>query len=192
MNKKLLETIRCVDGEALNLEYHQRRYENSLKALGQKANYNLKEQLSPPKEGVFRCRIIYDESVLEINYYPYEFAPVNSLKVIYDDTIEYSLKYADRARIDELFSQRTDCDDIVIVKSGFITDTSKANLAFFDGKEWLTPRHALLQGTTKMRYVEEKKLIEKEIRLNDIGSFEKIAVLNAMVDFSIVKNGIIL
>lgn len=191
MNKDLLETIKIVDGAIQNLSYHQARYENSLHALNKKAKYDLIEFITPPSEGIYRCRIIYNETDITVTYHPYQFAEINSLKLVFDDNIDYSLKYADRRDLDMLFELKKECDDIAIAKKGYITDTSKANLAFFDESKWYTPANPLLQGTTRARYLDEGKVFKKQIAVDDLKEFSKVAVLNAMVDFSIVKNGII-
>ena len=97
----------------------------------------------------------------------------------------------DRKEIDKLFEKRGKADDILIVKNGFITDTSIANIAFFDGKKWFTPKTCLLRGTTRERLLKEKKIFEKDIRVEDIKRYKKIALLNAMIGFYIVENCII-
>ena len=37
-------------------------------------------------------------------------------------------------------------DEILITRNGLLTDTSIANIALFNGKEWHTPKHPLLKG----------------------------------------------
>ncbi|WP_345992456.1 aminotransferase class IV family protein [Sulfurimonas sp. HSL-1716] len=192
MNKNLLETIKIIDGKIQNLSYHQARYENSLHTLNKEARYHLQELIVPPTKGIYRCRVIYNEDDVTVSYHPYTFHEVTSLKLIHNDNINYSLKYENREYLDLLFEQREGCDDIVIVKNGYITDTSKANLAFFDGSKWYTPASPLLYGTTRARYLDEGKIFEKQISADEMQEFANVAVLNAMVDFCIVKNGIIL
>jgi 4-amino-4-deoxychorismate lyase len=41
------------------------------------------------------------------------------------------------------------CDDIIIVRNGFVTDASYANLIFRKGDEWFTPATFLLAGTMR-------------------------------------------
>ncbi len=191
MHSTLLETIKIVDGEPLHLGYHQQRVQNSLKTLNLANSFSLKEHLSPPKEGIFRCRVIYRESLVSVAYFPYTYAAINSLKLIHCDTICYALKYENREQLDALFAQKEGCDDILIVKNSFLTDTSKANLAFFDGSKWFTPSTPLLYGTTRARLLHEKKIFEKPLHVSDLSHFSKVAVLNALVDFCVLKDGII-
>jgi len=106
--------------------------------------------------------------------------------MLHDDTIEYAMKYANRERLDALFAQRGDADDVLIIKNGFVTDTTIANIAFFDGKRWLTPASPLLEGTTRQRLLDEAKIVEEEIRIQDVARFKQVALMNAMVDFAII------
>lgn len=191
MNNTLLETIKIVDGAPLNIKYHQQRVENSLKTLNIKSNFSLKDHLTPPKDGVYRCRVLYNESLFKVEYFPYTFSAINSLKLIHCDTIEYSLKYENREKLNALFELRENCDDILIVKNSLVTDTSKANLAFYDGSKWFTPSAPLLYGTTRARLLDENKIFEKALHVSDIASFTQVAVLNALVDFCVLKDGII-
>lgn len=186
MKTKYLETIKALDGIVYNLEYHQSRLEAVLRSLGRREFHNLQEHLLPPSDGLYRCRVVYDEETLLVTYHPYQKRIINRLKIIYDDTIEYDKKYANREEIDKLFLLRENCDDILIVKNSLITDSSIANIALYDGKEWVTPKSPLLKGTTRARLLAESKIVEKEILITEIESYSKVALMNAMVDFDII------
>jgi len=181
-----LETIKAIDGEIKHLEYHQKRYEGVLNSLGIKKVHKLKEQLNPPKKGLYRCRVIYSIKNIEIEYIPYQKRQIQKLKLIESNTIEYTKKYADRRELDALFLEKGEGDDILIIKDGFVSDTSIANLAFYDGEYWFTPKIPLLQGTTRARLLENGKIFEKDIRAEDIYTYKKIALMNAMIDFDII------
>ena len=186
MNNKYLETIKSLDGEIYHLEYHQQRLEEVLESLGQTTIHSLKEHLKPPKSGLYRCRVLYDEKEIHVSYYPYEKRLVESLKLLYDDTLEYSKKYANRDALNKLFMLRGNCDDILVVQNGLITDTSIANIALYDGLNWCTPKKPLLKGTTRTRLLESGQLIEKDIRVDALQNYSKVALMNAMLDFDII------
>lgn len=183
MSRKYLETIKAQDGELYHLEYHQWRLEA---ALGIKETHQLKELLSPPKDGLYRCRVVYTKDDFEVEYIKYTKRQVTKLKLVYDDTIEYEKKYENRDEINQLFLKREDADDILIIKNSFVCDTSIANVAFFDGDIWVTPNSPLLEGTTRKRLLKSGKIILKDIKVEDIKSYQKIALMNAMVDFDII------
>lgn len=191
MKFNLLETIKIVNGEVLHLSYHQTRLENGCKQLQIKNLYSLCEIIQAPKEGTFRCRFVYNDAGYTIEYIPYNYMPINSLKLINCEDFDYSLKYENREKLDTLFSMREECDDILITTNEMLRDTTKANIALFDGSSWYTPKDPLLAGTTRARYLDQKKVIPKTLYVNDISNFQRVAVLNAMVDFCIVKDGII-
>jgi len=186
VSKRYLETIKAVDGVVFNLEYHQARMESVLASLGLDKFYTLKNLLTPPKSGLYRCRVLYDVKDISVEYLPYTKREVKSLKLIYNDEIEYSQKEENRDLLNELFSLKGSCDDILIVKGGLIRDTSIANIAFFDGNHWLTPKQPLLKGTMRQKYLDSGKIVERNIFVNDIKSYTKVALMNAMIDFDII------
>ena len=186
MSRKYLETIKSVDGVLMNLSYHQQRLEGVTSSFKNSRGYNLKNILNPPKNGLYRCRVVYDEQKVEVEYIIYVKRQTKSLKLVFSDDIEYSKKYANRDHLNELFLLRADCDDILIVKNGLITDTSIANIAFFNGSKWITPKRALLKGTMREKCIQEKKIFEENIFIEDLKQFSKVALMNAMIDFDII------
>lgn len=194
MNSIFLETIRAVNGEIFNISYHQKRYESVLKKFNIKDVQNLNELLNPPSTGTYRCRLVYDLSkephTVSVTYHIYKKREVETLKLIYDDSIEYSLKSVCRDKLDELYGLRDGCDDILIVKNSLITDTTIANIAFFDSKRWVTPKSPLLMGTTRERLLSEGKIFEDTIYVYDLKNFSKAALMNAMIDFDIITKNI--
>lgn len=186
----LLETIRCENGVALHLSYHQARLNRSLQALNASQTYNLHSLIIPPSNGVYRCRFLYDETRYSIEFHPYSPRTLSSLKLIHSNTIEYPLKYSDRETLNTLFEQRGECDDVLIVKNGFLSDTTIANIALKIDGQWLTPDTPLLMGTTRSRLIEEGFLTPSPLRPEDITKATNIALMNAMVGFIEVENGI--
>lgn len=185
---RLLETIHIINGQALHLKYHQNRLESSRKTLG--LNFSLSLSLNPPKTGEYRCRVLYKDTIEKVEYLPYQQKTIQSFKLIHSD-INYDLKFEDRSAINLLLQDKEDADEIIIIKNSLVTDTSIANLAFYNGKEWLTPRAPLLKGTTRQRLLDEGKIVCADIHYKDIYSFSKMAVMNAMTDFCIIEDAII-
>ena len=182
MSRKYFETIKVKDGVLANVAYHQNRLDATLHTT----TYNLAKIILPPKEGLYRCRFVYDENGYDVEFLPYVKRVVKKLKIIHHDTIEYSRKYSNRAELDALFAKKKDGDDVLIIKNGLVTDTTIANVAFFDGQEWFTPKTPLLQGTMRQKLLDEGKIKAKDITLQEIRSFKKIALMNAMIDFDII------
>ncbi|MCD6190289.1 MAG: aminotransferase class IV [Sulfurimonas sp.] len=188
MNNTFLETIKIVDGEIFNIEYHQKRYESVLEAHGVKDIQNLEELINPPEWGIYRCRAVYDAYGVEVTFHEYKKRDITTLKLIFENNIDYEHKSTVREEIDSLFSQRGECDDVLIIKDLLVTDTSIANIAFYtkEGK-WITPKRPLLKGTTRARLLDEGKITEVDIKVHELRSFSKVALLNAMIDFDILE-----
>ncbi|WP_323596176.1 aminotransferase class IV family protein [Aliarcobacter butzleri] len=181
---KYFETIKCEDFEVFNLDYHQKRVANTIGL-----NINLQEYINPISEELLRCKLIYDENgVVDVLYFPYKKREIKSFKIIFDNEIEYSKKYLNRAKLDELYEKKDDCDEVIIIKDGIVTDTTIANIAIFYENSWITSKNCLLGGTTRARLLEEKKLFEKDITLDMLKNASKIALMNAMIGFDEIKD----
>lgn len=181
---KYFETIKCEDFEVFNLDYHQKRVANTIGL-----NINLQEYINPISEELLRCKLIYDENgVVDVLYFPYKKREIKSFKIIFDNEIEYSKKYLNRAKLDELYEKRDDCDEVIIIKNEIVTDTTIANIAIFYENSWITSKNCLLGGTTRARLLEEKKLIEKDITLDMLKNASKVALMNAMIGFDEIKD----
>lgn len=178
------ETIKCDDYEIFNLDYHEKRVAKSI-AL----NLNLQEYIYPPSHELFRCKVIYtQDGIIDVQYFKYKKRDIKSFKIIVDDDIDYSKKYLNRECLDKLFEQKEQADEIIIIKNGLVTDTSIANIAIFDGTSWITSKTPLLEGTTRIRLLEEKEIFEKDITLEMLQQAKKLALMNAMIDFDIIEN----
>lgn len=183
-NELFFETVKCEDGAAYNLEYHCRRIARTIMI-----NINLQEYILPINDDFLKCKVIYDKyGVLDVLYEPYVKRLIKSFKIIHDDTIEYKHKSVHRESIEALYEKKGNADEIIIVKNGWITDTSIANIAIFDGSNWLTPAVPLLRGTTQERLIENKELIQANISVDMLKNAKKIALLNAMVGMNILEN----
>ena len=185
MKKELLETIKIEDGQIMNIEWHNRRCNKSrLELFNEKKVLNLEEFIDPPKEGLYRCRIIYDKKINSIEYIPYTPKKIKSFKIV-KSNINYSYKYTNREELNKLLENAY--DEIIIEKNGFLTDTTIANIAFYTGEKWISPKEPLLNGTLRERLLSENFLILKNIKKEDIQKYSHFALMNAMIGFEIQK-----
>jgi len=183
---RLLESIRTEKGELQNLHYHQARMDASVKEILGFENSIRLDKISVPthcQKGLYKCRVIYSEKIETIEFLPYQRPEIKSLKIVTDNEIEYACKFADRSIFRQLLDKNENCDDIIIVKNGLITDTSYANILFFNGKNWLTPALPLLKGTQRAKLLSEEKIIAADIRSGDLPHFQKARLINAMMRF---------
>lgn len=184
---RLIESIKLQDGRFHRLHYHQARVDRSTTELFQLKNaINLSDSLQKqpyPRLGLFKCRIVYEHEIKSIEFIPYQPRFIQSLKVVYGNSLEYSYKYEDRNKLNELFEQRQYCDDVLIVKDGQVTDSSYANIIFFDGYRWLTPKNPLLKGTMRQFLLDAAEIKEETITVQNISSFKSFRLINAMLGF---------
>ncbi|MFD1001770.1 aminotransferase class IV [Ohtaekwangia kribbensis] len=183
----LIESIKLLDGTFYNLSHHEQRMNRSLKSLcGVHDHVDLEVLLSKvdvPTQGLFKCRIVYDDTSREIEFQPYQYKKIQSLRVVEHDRIHYEFKYTDRKLINRLYELRKDCDDILIVRRGFVTDSSYSNIVFRKNNHWVTPWSALLKGTQRQKLLDQNIIQEDDIRLEDIRTFQSFKLINAMFEF---------
>ena len=78
-------------------------------------------------------------------------------------------------------SRKGNCDDVLLVQRGHVTDTSYANVALFDGSNWYTPAWPLLRGTRREKLIENGTLKASVIRERDLHNFQTLRLVNAML-----------
>lgn len=182
----LFETIKILDGVPQYLGWHQKRFEWSfLQLYRRKPKVKIEEILVVPSEfelGVVKCRFCYNDHSWSVSFQNYQPKVIESFQLIYNNTIAYSLKYSDRKALASLVDLRGACDEIIIIKDGFITDTSYSNLIFLNGKEWYTPAQPLLNGTNRARLIDQGIIKIAEIKIDDLSRFSKFKMINAMLD----------
>ncbi len=183
----LLETICIENRQVRNVEYHNRRMNRSRKELlGISPELDLRDIIRIPAgmgTGTCKCRVIYDQKVREVQILPYQPGKIESLKIVEDNEIDYRYKYADRSRLEQLLSLKGDCDDILILKDGYLTDTSYTNIVFRepDGS-WVTPANALLRGTMRQHLLDRGDITEAKIKPGDLTKFNLARLINCMMD----------
>ena len=136
------------------------------------------------KTGTARCRVLFSRSIEKITYASHIRRIVTTLKMVVDDGIDYSFKYADRQRLETLLRKQPDKNgDILIIKNGFVTDTSYSNIVFHDGSRWVTPDTPLLAGTQRHKLIHEGIITEARITPDDLNRFKKARLINALLEF---------
>jgi len=185
----LFETIRIENGEVFNLSYHQKRFDQSRKAL-----FDTEEKLAlsnlitaAPSRGLYRCRIVYDREIQSIDYFPYAPKEINTLRIVPAE-IGYSYKYLQRDSLDSLLRENSDVDEIIIEKKGLLTDTTISNIAFYDGETWYTPADPLLEGTMRAKLIDEGFLKRREMTKEELPRYTQVALINAMIGFKILNH----
>ena len=182
----LFESIRMLNGQLCNLSYHQHRMDQSRRLLFGSTDRIELNRLEIPfscHEGLFKCRLVYARQIESIEFEAYLPRSINSLKLVEDNQLSYEYKYSDRNQINRLTALKADCDDILIVKNGLLTDTSFSNIVFFDGQQWFTPTLPLMHGTMWSFLLDKKIILPKMIPFETIQHYSKVRLINAMLPF---------
>lgn len=185
---RLFETIKVEKRQLLNVEYHNARLNRSRKELyGPINEIDLVKIIQIPddlSDEVFKCRVTYDRNIINIEFEKHIPRIVSSLKIIHCAEIDYHLKYSNRDLLNALYQKREDCDDVLIIQNGLVTDTLFSNIVFWNGSQWITPEKPLLEGTTRARLLEEKAILKGEIRKEDLSRFPRARIINALNDLN--------
>ena len=184
-NQQFIESIKLLNGDVYHLAYHQERvcrtfshFFPSEKVLSLQESIN---KIALPAIGKYKIRIVYSKDNLIVEIHPYHIKPINTIKCVNADEYDYSYKFLNREFLNTL-KQTSGADEVIFLKNGKVTDSSYANIIFFDGKQWLTPSFFLLNGTCRQRLLNEGKITEVPIHYTDIQNFEQIGFINAMLD----------
>lgn len=181
----MFETIRIQNKQPCNLRYHNRRMNAARRSLfGCTDELRLEEIISVPAvltEDLYKCRVLYGKSIFDVQFEIYSPRIIKTLQLVQADSIRYEFKFLDRSCFARLI-RATHADDILIVKDGLLTDTSFANIVFFDGTRWITPSTPLLRGTRREYYVETGLIEESRLAVDDLARFSKAVLVNAMLD----------
>lgn len=184
---RFIESILFENGKYYNLALHQKRINRTVEKFNPELKSLELRDVVPQAayRGRFKVRVTYDISDEPISYDLefVEYVPraIASLELVDAEKFDYSFKYEDRDMLNAL-KEQSKADDIIITIHGLITDSSYANLAFWDGKKWLTPDAPLLDGVRRQQLIAANKIKEAPIRVADLGAFEKVSLINAMLD----------
>jgi 4-amino-4-deoxychorismate lyase len=184
----LVESIRIENGRILNISYHNERMARTLYNIyGLSAKPDLENVIVVPESagsGIYKCRVLYDDKTTEVEFLPYTFNRVRTLRVIFSDEICYPYKYINRDRINSLVNMKGEADDILIVKYGKVTDSSSANLILKNAEgSWITPLTYLLPGTRRANLLKNGLIREADVPYADISQYSVLKLINAMQGF---------
>lgn len=181
-----LETICILNGIIGNAPAHEKRILQTASHFGFTAPTRFMRELErllpfDLREGKVKCRVIYHETIEEITFERYQPKIVKSLKLM-EALPDYQFKYADRQALDILLQQKGECDEILITRDGFITDTSYSNVVLSREGKLFTPANPLLNGTKRQKLLERGIIQTKDIHRDALGEYERVILINAMLD----------
>ena len=183
---QFIESICCINKQLRNLEFHQARFDRTRNDNFTEINPILLEEIikfpTDLTDEKYKVRIVYDREIQSVEFLPYQMKSINSIQFFeIDPKINYTYKYSDRSFLDE-FLKEAQTDDLVLIKSNYITDCTYSNLVFFDGENWFTPRSVLLKGTMREALLQSNQISERNIKVSDLANFKSFKRINAMMN----------
>lgn len=184
MKPEFSDAIKVKDGIFYNLSFHIDRINRTTNHFfGKRIPIDLSSDIIPEemRSGLFKCRIVYSDKLLSIEYIPYKYRVITGMEVVHNDIVDYQFKSTNRKMLTDMLAGST-CDEILIAKNGAVTDASSSNVVFGNSEGYFTPSTYLLQGT-KREYLLRKGIIaERDIRVDDLDDYSEVYLINAMID----------
>lgn len=178
------EVIKLKDGIFHNLSLHiERMNRTCLHFYNQTIRPESFIQNIPAdsREGLIKCRVVYSDKVEQVTFTPYAFKEIKTVAIVHDDTIDYSYKSTDRSKLNRLLEE-SGCDEIILIKDGFVTDSSAANLVLKDSSGLYTPGTYLLPGTKREHLLQKGIITERVVQAEALANVDCIYLINAMID----------
>ena len=180
------ESIKVEDRKIFLLDHHQKRVDATFAHFGKEGSINLSEifrNLDHDEDGLYKLRISYDlNKNFRTQLIPYAISEINNFQLVVNNVYDYSFKFEDRKKLEKMLQQARS-GEIIIVKNNHITDTSFSNILFKKGKDWFTPSSYLLNGVQRQHLLQEKKIKEAEITMQNVSEYSHFQLINAMNDF---------
>lgn len=183
----LFESVCIENSQIKNAEFHEARFNRSyIQQYKTHPTYTLFDGIhltNLDNNLKYKLRIGYKQNGTRYSISEYESSIPKSLKLVTDNTVSYALKKNNRKKLNALFQQREEADDVLIIKNGLVTDASYSNILLFDGKQIVTPSTPLLAGTCRARLLAKNSIIEQSISVDELQNFESFQLVNALNDF---------
>ncbi|MCC0719424.1 MULTISPECIES: aminotransferase class IV [unclassified Clostridioides] len=202
----LFETIKVKDGIAIDLNTHIDRMLNSITCLDLNINYEKRFLIDEivkyiEKENIINKALritVFDEGYnISIREIPYNKETYNKgLKltispIVRGDSLIYRHKttnYFENIYTKDIANKNGYNDGIFINSDGVILECSMSNIFFIRGSKVYTPSSKLpiLNGTIKKRIIKicdelHIELVENEINISEISSFDFVFVTNSLM-----------
>jgi 4-amino-4-deoxychorismate lyase len=181
----VFESIRLDPTGPTHLKQHLLRMQNTAQSLWQcQLDFPLLAQQIHEHctDQLQKCRVLYNANEYHIECSAYQPKIIQQMKVAYDDVIDYHYKWTDRYCLTQHLKGLRPYTEVLICKQGLLSDTSYSNIALWNGEEWHTPAAPLFHGIKRKLLIEQGMILEKEINVQEIESYNKVALINAMLD----------
>jgi len=176
------ETIRVENGSIQHLSLHMERMkETCSEEYGDFLHENIFTEIQLPETGVHRMNIWYNRTDTEVKTALYTPSAISTVALVScEPDFDYRRKYTNRDALNNMLKSAPGADEIVIVKNGMVTDSSKANIVFEKNGTYYTPDTFLLNGTMRQYLLGSGKITEASIKAENVFDYEKMYFINAL------------
>lgn len=181
-----LETISIKNAKAMLLPWHLRRMQQTQREIfghSYLSKLSLHCPFATGKKEQLKCRVVYGQEIKQIQFSVYTPRKIKQLRIVEAPQLNYHLKYAKRDMIDQLKGHCDKYTDIIITQQGRITDCSFANIVLFDGHNYITPQHYLLNGVQRQYLLKTGIIKSKEVTIADLKYYKTLHLINAMLNW---------
>lgn len=188
---RFIESIKLLDGQFYRLPFHQDRVNGVFECFFPNIKpFDLVELLKNknfPNKGIYKCRIVFESDIQLIEFVPYTRRDIKSLKLVETQIEPSTYKSEEREKINKAYNQRANCDDIIMLNHGYLSDASYWNIALWNGQNWYTPTRPIIYGTQRAALLHSGEIIEKNISKEDLLNYKYIRLFNAMIEFGEIE-----
>ena len=187
---RFFESIAIINGQVRNLEYHQDRVNRTFAKFYKASNLLvLKDVINESilnKEGRFKCKVLYNNFKHDLYFEKYSSKVFKNHYLVDIGRVEYNFKYVNRNYL--LRNCNNDLKShALFFKKNLLTDGEFANIILNNGIRWVTPKTALLEGTMRRYLLDQKRIILKDIAIEDLHQYNSFKLINALNSFEEAK-----
>lgn len=183
---RFIETIKIENGIIYNLAEHKARAADTIYYhFGIRKILPFEELIGTTKliaSETYKLRVVYSKEIEEFSIELYSPKKVISLNLVDGAGVDYRFKSENRSQIDNLLKNKENCDDILIIKNGLVTDTSYSNIVFSKEEKLYTPSTYLLNGIKRQHLINRGVVAERVIKVEEIELYDKYFLINSMLD----------
>ncbi|MDR3154641.1 MAG: hypothetical protein LBW85_10335 [Deltaproteobacteria bacterium] len=180
-----IENIKAENGEYFNLQGHAVRMDRTIRRFFRHPfmQFSLQRLLpAPPHSGKSKLTVLYADDIISAEFSPFEKPSISSLAMVDAGQFDYIFKSQNREPLQQILNF-AGTDEAIIVRNGFITNATTANLVFRDLSDALfTPLHYIHSGTKRELYVKSKVVTTYPIKHDQLESYRTVTLVNAMLD----------
>ena len=187
---RFFESIAIINGQVRNLEYHQDRVNRTFAKFYKASNLLvLKDVIHESilnKEGKFKCKVLYNNLKHDLYFEKYSQKVIKNHYLVDIGRVEYNFKYVNRNYLLRYCNNDLN-SHALFFKKNLLTDGEFANIILNNGISWVTPKTALLEGTMRRYLLDQKRIILKDIAIEDLHQYNSFKLINALNSFEEAK-----